>query len=105
MQSKYLHLCNKPAWPIYEWKQINPLLGKDVFYNWHDSFIHNSAKTQQKSKGKMAELKKIILIALTFNANIAWVESKVYIHMQKTAEPGTNMHAQLCSLLTKAALM
>lgn len=38
----------------------------------------------------------MILIALTFNENTAWVKSKVYVHMQKTAEPGTNMH---CSAL------
>lgn len=29
--------------------------------------------------------------SLTFKETIAWVASKVYVHMQK-AEPGTNIH-------------
>lgn len=63
--------------------------------NWDSSFIHNSAKNpQQKCKEKIAELKKII--SLTFKKTTAWVASKVYVHMHKTAEHGTNVH---CSIL------
>lgn len=64
--------------------------------NRNSSFIHNSAKNpQQKCKEKIAELKKK-LISLTLNETTAWVASKVYVHIQKTAEPGTDVH---CSTL------
>lgn len=86
MQSKYLHVLNKTTWPLYKWEHIYPLLGKKMLYFWNSGFVHSAAKTQQKN----------ILIALIFNENAVWVESKVCVHPAKTAEPGTNMH---CSTL------
>lgn len=57
------------------------------------SIIHKK-NPQQKCKEKIAELEK--KISLTFKETTAWVASKVYVHMQKTAESGTNVH---CSVL------
>lgn len=45
---------------------------------------------------KNCRTKKKILISLTFNETTAWVASRVYVHIQKTAKPRTNVH---CSIL------
>lgn len=93
MQSKYLLLGNKPAWPIYKWAHVNLL--------WMYFKIGTAAlsviqqKRNRRAKKTLQSWKKYI-IALIFNENTAWVETKVHVHMQKTAEPATNMH---CSTL------
>lgn len=84
------------AWPICKWEHINPLLGKDVKIETAAlSIIQQKPTTEIQRKNWRTEKKKKS-ISLTFKEATVWVACKVYVHMQKAAEPGTNAH---CSIL------